>query len=130
MDEVKIHSGTQIKLKRVADSDIPSEFLVRLQELAHREEAVQAAYLFAIELPGKEEQISLALAVKGRLFRKADEEFLRIVQEIQLILPEDLSVNLYRFESSPPVASYCLKTLEPVYLRSAAWRQAQLKKLG
>ncbi len=130
MDEVKIHTGTQIKLKRVAETDMPSEFLVRLKELAHREEAVQAVYLFAIEQPGEGEQVSLALAVKGGVFRKADEKFLHVVQEIQLILPEDLSVNLYRFEASPPVASYCLKTLEPVYLRSTAWRQAQLKKLG
>ena len=129
MDEVKIHSGTQIKLKRVAEEAIPHAFLERLQEVAHREEIVQAVYLFAIEIPGREEQISLALALKTGLFRKTDEEFMRLVDEIQLILPEDLPVNLYRLDSSPPVARYCLEHLEPVYLRSAAWREKQLKKL-
>ena len=130
MDEVRIHTGTQIKLKRVEEETVPQQFLERLRELAHREEAVQAVYLFAIEIPGKGEQVCLALGFGKSLFRRKDDEFMRVVEEIQLLLPEDLPVNLYRHESSVPVARYCLSEVEPVYLRSAAWRDKMLRKVS
>ena len=130
MDEVRIHTGTQIKLKRVDEATVPGEFLERLRELAHREDTVQAVYLFAIEIPGRGEQLSLGLGLSKRLFRRKDEDFMRIVNEIQLILPEDMPVNLYRLESSVPVARYCLGELEPVYLKSASWREKMVRQLS
>lgn len=128
MEEVSIKSGSQIKLKRVDDSDLPVELVTSLQELAHREESVEAIYLFAIQPHQEDEQISVAVAIKHGLFRKPDEEFLRLVGEIQILLPEDFPVNLYRLESSPPVARYCLENVEPIYLRSTTWRDKMLKK--
>jgi len=130
LDEVRIHTGTQIKLKRVDEESVPAAFLERLRELAHREEAVQAVYLFAIEIPERGEQLSLALGFSKSIFHRKDDEFLRVVGEIQLLLPEDMPINLYRLESSPPVARYCLGELEPVYLRSAAWRDKMLRKVS
>ena len=130
MEKVTIHSGTQIRLKRVREETVPKPFLDRLRAFAHREESIQALYLFALEIPGRGEQISIALGLGKSLFRRRDDEFMRLVSEIQLMLPEDFPVNLYRLEASPQVGRYCLANLEPVYLRSAAWRDRMLRKLG
>ena len=130
MDEVKYRSGSRIKLHRLDENVVPADFIARLREYAHKEERVQAIYLFALRPEGQEEQPSLAVAIKTGLFSKTDEAFLQVVDEIQLMLPEELSLNLYRFGASEFLARYCAHHLEPVYLRSAAWLDKQRKKLG
>jgi len=130
VDEVRIHRGTHVKLKKVDEDALPADFLAKLRELAHREERVQAVYLFALENADTgEEQVCLALGMSRPLLGRRDDEFLRVVEEIQIILPAELPVNLYRLDASPQVARFCLESLEPVYLRTAAWREKQLKRL-
>lgn len=128
VDEVKIHSGTRIKLKHFDEEYLPAEFLNKLQEYAHKEERIQAVYFFAVQPEGQPEQPSMAVAVKSGLFSKGEESFLQVVDEIQLMLPDHLALNLYRFGASDFLASYCLDSLEPLYLRSAAWAQKQKRK--
>lgn len=129
MEEVKIRSGTRIRLKPVDESEFPDEFLTKVRELAHRNESVQALYLFEI-VTDSGVQRSMAVGVKTSLFKKAAEEFLRIVDEIQMILPPELPLNLYRLAATPVVARFCLDELEPIYLRSAAWKKKLQKKIG
>ena len=128
MDEVKYRSGSRIKLHRLAEGCIPEDFISRLQEYAHKEERIQAIYFFALQPEGQDEQPSMAVAIKTGLFSKTEEAFLQIVDEVQIMLPEDLSLNLYRFGASDFLARYCLKNLEPIYLRSASWLDKQSKK--
>jgi hypothetical protein len=130
VEEVRIHSGSRIKLKRVDADRLPRDFVERLREYAHREERIQAIYVFALEPEGQAEQVSVALAIKSGLFAKKDESFLQVVDEIQMLLPEDLPINLYRFGASEFLARYCLSHLEALYLRSASWEAKQRKKLG
>jgi len=129
VEEIKIHSGSRIKLKRIDEGHLPPDFITRLKEYAHKEERIQAIYVFALQPEAQPEQASMALAIKSGLFAKKDESFLHVVDEIQLMLPEDLPINLYRFGASEFLARYCLKSLEPVYLRSTAWQEKQRKKL-
>lgn len=128
MDEVKHHSGSRIKLHPLDEGAVPQDFAIRLKEYAHKEERIQAIYFFALEPEDQPEQPSMAVAIKSGLFAKADEAFLQVVDEIQIMLPDDLSLNLYRFGASDFLARYCLKNLEPVYLRSTAWLDKQSKK--
>jgi hypothetical protein len=128
VEEVRIHSGTRVKLKHVEENALPREFVLRLKEYAHKEERIQAVYFFAIEPGEQPEQPSIAVALRSGFFSKVDDAFLQIVDEIQLMLPEDLSVNLYRFGASDFLASYCTQSLEPIYLRSQAWLIKQSKK--
>jgi len=128
VDEVKIHSGTRVKMKKLDEDTLPPDFLTRLREFAHKQESVEAVFLFALQPEDQEEQICLALGVRKSLFGKRDEEFLRLVDEIQLLLPGDLSLNLYRFGASELLARFCLESLEPAYLSGPSWRNKQVKK--
>ncbi len=130
MDEVRIHSGSRIKLKRVEEGALPQDFLERLREYAHKEERIEAIFMFALQSEGREDQLSMAVAVKTGLFAKPEEVFLQIVDEVQMLLPEELPMNLYRFGASEFLARYCASNLEPVFLRSASWLDKQRKKLG
>jgi len=129
-EEVQIHTGTQVKLKLLEKDQIPATFLRQLQELGHRERQVEAVYVFGIQPENEEERIALVLAIRGGLFSNRSEEFLRLVEEIQISLPPDLPINVYRFGSSHLVAAFCLQTLEPVYLRSADWVRKQRKRFA
>jgi len=129
-EEIRIHSGTQIKLRRLEVEEIPSDFLQRLMELAHRQRQVEAVYLFGMQPKDDQERIALVLALRGGIFSNKSEDFLRLVEEIQTFLPADLSINVYRFGSSQLIAGYCLQTLEPVYLRSADWVKKQLRRFA
>ncbi len=128
MDEVRIHSGTHVKLRQFGPGEIPEDFLRRLQEFAHGERQIEAIYLFGLQPEHDEEHVALVLALKGGLFANKSEEFLRLVDEIQMLLPPDLPVNVYRFGASELVSGFCLQTVEPVYLRSADWVERQRKK--
>ena len=130
MEEVKIHTGTRIKLKRVDESALPEDFLARLREFAHSDKRILAVFIFALHSEGHEAQTSIALAIKSRLFSAKNEDFLRIVDEVQLLLPEDLAVNLYRYGTSEMLAQYCASTVQPTYLRTASWLKKQKKKYG
>jgi len=130
VDKVKIHSGTRVKLKRIADEAFPGQFLEQLREFAHREEEIEAIYLFAIQSEDQPESPAMAIALRDRWLRKQDEEFLRLVDEVQLLLPEDLSLNVYRFGAAELIASFCLESVDPAYLRSADWAAKQRKKYG
>jgi len=130
VEEVKIHSGTRVKLKRIAEEAISGEFLERLREFAHKAEEIEAVYVFAIQAENEPEHPAMAIALRDRWLRKKDEEFLRLVDEIQLLLPQDLSLNLYRFGASELIARFCLQSVEPTYLRSSEWETKQKKKLG
>ncbi len=128
MGEVKIHTGTRVKLKGVDEESLPGAFLARLREFAHADTRIEAIFLFAIQLEEQPEQMSLAIALKKAFFSPKNEEFLQIVDEIQLLLPEDLAINLYRFGASDFLASYCAHTVEPTYLRGSAWLKKQQTK--
>ena len=128
MEEVKIHSGSRIRLKRIDEGSLPEEFVTRVREYAHKEERILAVYVFALQAEGQPEQPSMAIALRTGFLAKKDEAFLQIVDELQLMLPDDLSVNLYRFGASDFLASYCVNNVEPLYLRNAAWLEKQRKK--
>lgn len=128
MDEVKIRSGTRVKLKHVDEDTLPLEFLSRMRDYAHKDERILAVYFFAIQVGDQDEQPSMAVAIKSGMFKKADEIFLQVVDEIQMILPEELSINLYRFGAAEMLTKYCIENLEPLYLRSANWLEKQKKK--
>lgn len=128
MGEIKIHSGTRVKLKGIEEDSLPGPFLLRLREFAHGDNRIEAVFLFAIQLEDQPEQVSLAIALRKVFFSPKNEEFLQIVDEIQMLLPEDLAVNLYRFDSSAFLATYCAHSVEPIYLRSSSWLKKQQSK--
>ncbi len=128
MDEVRIHSGTHVKLRQLGPGEVPDSFLKRLQEFAHGEKQIEAIYVFGIQPEYQDEHVALVLALKGGFFSDKSEEFLRIVDEIQMLLPPELSINVYRFGASELISGFCLQTVEPVYLRSAEWEERQKKK--
>jgi len=128
MSEVKIHSGTRVKLKKVNEDALDVKFLTQLQELAHNTPNVEAVFFFAMQRDEGPENLSLAVAIKKRIFGDGNEEFLQFVDEIQMILPEDLPVNLYRFGSSEFLSSFCAHKIEPCHLRSRSWLEKQKKK--
>jgi translation elongation factor EF-G len=128
VEEVKIHSGTRVKLKHIDEEVLPQDFLLKLKEYAHKEERIQAIYLFAVEPEAKAEQPSMVIALKTGFFSKEDESFLEVVEEVRMMLPGELSLNLYLFGASDTIARYCVDSLEPVYLRATAWLEKQRKK--
>lgn len=128
MDETRIHTGTRIKLKKIHENALPEDFLGRIRDFAHGESPIQAVFLFSLQKEEESPQPSMVIAVKKGLFSSGNEKFLNIVDEIQLVLPEDLSINLYRFEASDLLARYCAHSVEPLYVRSAAWLEKQRKK--
>ena len=128
MDEVKIRSGTRVKLKHVDEDTLPLEFISKMKEYAHKDERILAVFFFAIQVDHQDEQPSMAVAIKGGIFKKPDEIFLQVVDEIQMILPDELSINLYRFGAAEMLTKYCVENLEPIYLRSSAWLEKQKKK--
>jgi hypothetical protein len=130
MEEVKIHSGTRVKLKRINETHLEPDFLERLRDFAHRQEEIEAVFLFAIEAEGAQEHPAMAIAMREHWLSRKSEEFLRLVDEIQLLLPADFAVNVYRFDASDIIAHYCLDNLQPLYLRSEPWLKRQKKKLG
>jgi hypothetical protein len=130
LDQVKIHTGTRIKLKHVDEDVLSRDFALKLKEFAHKDERVVGIFLFALQPGDGAEQLSLAVAIKSGLFkRNQEEDFLGVVDEIQLMLPDDLAINLYRFGSSDFLAKYCVENVEPLYLQDAAWLVKQRKKL-
>ena len=129
MEEVKIHSGTRVKLKQVDETSLPREFIDRLTRFADDDERVQAVWFLAIQAETEAEQPSLVLAVKvGSLLSKKEDVFLQVVDRLQTMLPDDLSVNIYRFGASDLLARYCLESLKPLYLRDPAWLEKQRKR--
>ncbi len=128
MDETRIHTGTRIKLKKLDEGSIPEQFLTRLREYAHGEPAILAVFIFALQRDDDEPQPAMVIAIKSGLFSKGNETFLNIVDELQLMLPDDLSFNLYRFDTSDVLAAYCVHSVEPAYLRTAAWLEKQRKR--
>ncbi len=128
MDETKIHTGTRIKLKKIEESAVPEAFSARIRDFAHGEAAILAVFFFSLQQEDQSPQPSMVIAVKSGLFSSGNEKFLNIVDEIQLMLPEDLSLNLYRFEASEIVARYCANSVEPLYLRNTHWLEKQRKK--
>lgn len=129
MEQVKLHTGTRVKLKQYDEHELPAAFLGRLREFAHHDTRIQAVYVFAVQPDEQEPQPSMAIALKTGLFDRRDESFLQIVDEIQLMLPANLPLNLYRFGASDLLARYCVESVEPVYVRSTAWLDKQRKRL-
>ncbi len=129
MDEVKIHTGTRVKLKRLDEATMPQAFLEKLRQLIHKEELIQVVYLFALEAAGEPKQASLAVGLKSGILSRNDHEFRRIVDEIQLLLPPEVALKIYRLDAAPLIAQYCYDTLQPLYLRSAAWLEKQRRSL-
>ncbi|RLE22726.1 MAG: hypothetical protein DRJ65_13290 [Acidobacteria bacterium] len=128
MDQTKIHTGTRIKLRKIDENVLPEDFLSRVREFSHSEKLIQGVFLFSLQQGEENAQPSMVIAIKSGFFSSGNEEFLNIVDEIQLMLPEDLAINLYRFEASDLVARYCAHSVEPLYLRSNAWIEKQRKK--
>ncbi len=128
MGEVKIHTGTRVKLKGIEETSLPESFLTHVREFAHKDRRIEAVFLFAIQLEDQPEQTSMAIALKKTFLAPKNEEFLQIVDEIQLLLPDDLAINLYRFGTSDFLAGYCAHSVEPIYLRSASWLKKQQSK--
>jgi len=129
-EKATIHSGTRVKLKHVDESALPPGFLARLREMAHNDERLEAIFLCAVEAEDRAEQLSLVIAVRSGLLGKAEGTFLEVVEELRLILPPGLGFNLYRFGASPVLARYCVESLEPVHLHSAAWLEKERKRLA
>ncbi len=129
MHDVKIHSGTRVRLKKVDEAALPVDFQTRLRELAHADERIEAVFLCAIETEEQGEQLSLVVALREGWLARADEAFLQVVEQLRLALPPGLSFNLYRFGSSPELARWCVSSVEPVHLRTTAWLERQRKKL-
>jgi hypothetical protein len=130
VEEVKIHSGTRIKLKHINESELPSEFVSRLREFAHKDDRILAIFFFGIQPEDQAEQPSMAVAVKKGLFGSSEERFLSVVDEIQMLLPDDLALNLYRFGASDFLTRYLVADLDPLYLRSSSWLAKQKKRLS
>lgn len=128
VDEIRIHSGTQVRLRGLRDDELPASFLQNLQELARRERQVEAVYLFGMQPEDEEERVAMVLALRGGIFSNKSEEFLRLVNTIGQLLPSDLSINVYRFGASQLIAGYCLQTLDPVFLRSPNWVEKQRRR--
>lgn len=128
MDETKIHTGTRIKLKQISRDEIPAAFVQQITEFAHNESRILAVFLFGLQQGDDEIQPSMVIAIKTGLFSSGHEAFLNIVDEVQLRLPEDLALNLYRFDSSEVLARYCANSVEPLYLRTTGWLDKQKKK--
>ena len=128
MEEVKIRSGTRVKFKHIEEESFPQGFIAQLKEFAHKHERIEAVFLFALEAEGQPEQPSMSIAIRSTFFTKPDEIFLQLVDEIQIMLPDDLALNLYRFGASEALSKYCAESLEPVYLRTMAWLDKQRKK--
>jgi hypothetical protein len=128
VEEVRIHTGSRIRLSQLEEDVLPHEFVARLKEYAHQEEQIQAIFMFTLQTESQTAQASMAVALKTGLFSKKDESFLRVVDEIQLMLPDDLSLNLYRFGASDFLAKYCVHNIEPLYLRTEAWLVKHRKK--
>lgn len=129
MDDVKIHSGTRVRLKRVDHAALPPAFLARLVELAEADGRVEAVYLCAIETAERGEQLSLVIALAERRGAAPDEEFLAIVEELRRGLPPGSSFNVYRFGAAPELARWCLESLEPLVLRETRWLERQRRAL-
>lgn len=128
MSTVKIRSGTRVKLKRINDQDLDHDFLNQLKEAAHQDAEVEAVFFFAMQRDEEEENLCLSIAMKKRIFGDGNEEFLRFVDEIQIILPEDLALNIYRFGLSEFLSSFCVHQVEPCHLRSRNWLEKRKKK--
>ncbi len=128
MSEVKIHSGSRVKLKKVDELALDQEFLNQLRELSHRTQQVEAVFLFAMQREEGAESFCLMIAIKKKIFGDGNEEFLQFVEEIQMILPEDLPVNIYRFGTSDFLSSFCAHKIEPIHLRTRSWLDRQKKK--
>jgi hypothetical protein len=130
VEQVKIHSGTRVKLKRVAEGALPVDFLGRLHDHAQKDERILAIFIFLVQPEAQPEQPSMAVAIKTGVFEKADDVFLRLVDEIQPLLPEDMALNMYRYGASELLTKYCASSVEPVFLRSASWLDKQRKRLA
>ena len=128
MDETRIHTGTRIKLRKIDQNNLPDGFSARLREFAHNEKTIQGVFLFSLQQGEANEQPSMVIAIKSGFFSSGNEDFIRLVDEIQSMLPEDFAINLYRFEASEVVARYCAHSVEPLYLRSNTWLEKQRKK--
>jgi hypothetical protein len=128
MDEVKIRSGTRVRLSRLEDGDLSDRFAAALQRYAASDERIEAVFGFRLQADDREPQPSLAIAIRGGWRQRKDETFINVVEQLQHEVPEDASLNLYRFGASQLLASFCLEHLDPLYVRSAGWLERQRRK--
>lgn len=128
MDEVRLHTGTRVRLSLLAADDLPGDFAERLRRFAAAEEGVEAVFAFRLQAEDREPQPSLAIAIRSAWLGRPDEAFIEIVERLQDHLPEDASLNLYRFGASDLLARYCVERIEPLFLRSPAWLDRQRRR--
>ena len=122
---MRIHTGTRVRLSPLEDGDLPTGFAVELRRFAASDERIEAVFGFRLRTEDREPQPSLAIAIRSAWLRRQDEAFIGVVEQLQGELPEDASLNLYRFGASDLLARYCLERLEPLYVRNASWLARQ-----
>lgn len=128
MDEVRLHTGTRVRLSALEPDDLPADFTDRLQRFAAADEHIEAVFGFRLQADDREPQASLAIAIRGTWLGRPDETFIGVVERLQHHLPEDASLNLYRFGASDFLARYCVERVEPVFLRNPSWLDRQRRK--
>ncbi len=128
VDEVKLHTGTRVRLSTLETDDLPVDFAERVRRFAATDEDVEAVFVFRLQADDREPQPSVAIAIRGAWLGRPDEAFLGVVERLQQHLPEDASLNLYRFGASELLARFCLERVEPLFLRNPSWLDRQRRK--
>jgi len=128
VDEIKLHTGTRVRLSVLESDDLPAGFTDRLQRFAAADDHVEAIFGFRLQADDREAQPSLAIAIRAAWLGRPDEAFIGVVERLQHHLPEDASLNLYRFGASDFLARYCVERIEPLFLRNPSWLDRQRRK--
>ncbi len=128
VDEVRLHTGTRVRLSTLETDDLPADFTDRLRRFAAADEHIEAVFGFRLQADDRDPQPSLAIAIRGAWPGRPDEAFIGVVERLQHHLPDDASLNLYRFGASDLLARYCIERVEPLYLRTPSWLDRQRRK--
>ena len=130
VDEVKIRSGTRVRLSRLEDGDLSDDFADALGRYVASDARIEAVFGFRLQAEDRDPQPSLAIAIRGGWRQRKDETFIEVVEQLQHEVPEDASLNLYRFGASELLARFCLEHVEPLHVRNPAWLDRQRRKIG
>ena len=73
MEEVKIRSGTRVKLKHVNEDVLPQKFVSQMKDFAHKDERILAVYFFSIQVGDQEGPTTLRMTeVRPRRVRSSE----------------------------------------------------------
>jgi hypothetical protein len=128
VDEVRLHTGTRVRLTPLEVGDLPADFAAHLRAFASADDRIEAVFGFRLQADDRDPQPSLAIAIRSAWLGRADDAFIAVVERLQHHLPDDASLNLYRFGASELLARYCTERTEPLFLRSPSWLERQRRK--